>query len=176
MLKRNATLNISLAEGHQRGQTTCVLSSCWQFHVNCHIFELPEADYYLDGLLLFGSLLLIFLFCFVFFPRMLIKEPCWRDYSRLWKLWRSPNVIIRSTSCLMFAEVTGVGSAFNIWMCAWAWGFIIQCSTPKLTRSDVLQWKLDTWAHVFHMSDCWCYNSVGAGMCSGIFRLFLQSW
>lgn len=125
--------------------------------------------YYLDHYYSF------FLFCFVFFPRMLIKEPCWRDYSRLWKLWRSPNVIIRSTSRLMFAEVTGVGSAFHIWMCAWAWGFIILCSAPKLSRSECVAVKVRyAGSRVSYVRSLWC-SDVCAGMCSDYFCSYDRS-
>lgn len=53
-----------------------------------------------------------FILLFVFLC-MRIREPCWRDYSLLWELWRSPNVIICSTSSCVF------GAVFHIQLCRW---------------------------------------------------------
>jgi len=99
MLKRNASLNISLAAEQQRGTANLCFSSCWQLHVNLKTFQLLNREYRI-----------FFFFCCCFFC-MLIKEPCWRDYSLLWKLWRSLNVIICSASlCVLIRNGEGFGA------------------------------------------------------------------
>lgn len=63
MLKRNATLNISLAEAQQRGRYTVFLALV-DDHVNLNTFKLPDTEY---RRVFFSFFLFVFL-------RMLMKD------------------------------------------------------------------------------------------------------
>lgn len=116
---------------------------------------------------------LILLFVFLC---MRIREPCWRDYSLLWELWRSPNVIICSTSsCVFGRNEVGLGlvQCFTFSFV----GEVVVLNTAfcslKFAQPDVLTvWKFESHAHTFEVSDAW-----SKGCCKRyVVWLILQLW
>lgn len=116
-----------------------------------------------------------FILLFVFLC-MRIREPCWRDYSLLWELWRSPNVIICSTSsCVFGRNEVGLGlvQCFTFSFV----GEVVVLNTAfcslKFAQPDVLTvWKFEPHAHTFEVSDAW-----SKGCCKRcVVWLILQLW
>lgn len=117
---------------------------------------------------------------FVCLLRMLIKEPCWRDYSLLWKLWRSLNVIIHSTSCFMFTKKKmggyRFGAVFHVQLCAWARGYN-SVLHAKVCSVRCWLWQYESYIHRLTSSRCQIVDETDAvAICIVVIIFLLLYW